>query len=258
MKVKTKNLAIYAYTIIILLSVLMSVFVTGDPTGATVSYHSNSSKNASAAGSRTDNKGTITTVNLDSFQQNIKWKAYVGNVPSSFVLDDEDDYSIYEWTITSFTGQVYIVRNGTVDWSNVNCSNSTHKENEDTALGHTVTSSDSVNSTFITLGHKTFTIGTNSIPADDCYGTATYVNDSSQTASSTTPFTEVLLYDSTYNNTLYTTFVENDFSSYRDDGAPGDVLGYNHTYDFQAIVPETGNPSDPALLYYFYLELTSS
>jgi hypothetical protein len=248
--------------VLILLSILvlssMSIFVLGDPTGATVTFESNTSKNSSTADNRTDPKGTITTLTLDAEQQNLKWKAYVGNVTSTFVLDDEDDYSIYRWSVNSFTGQVYIVRNDTVDWGSVNCSNTTHKENEDTALGHTSTSTDSINSTFVTLGHKAFTIGTSSIPADDCYATATYINDTVQVASSTTPFTEVMLYDSTYDNTIYTTFVENDISSYRADNIAAGALGLNITYDFQAIVPETNNPSEPRLNYYFYIELFTS
>jgi len=252
-----RGLAVFLIAVLAI-ALSMSIFVKADPTGATVSYQSNTSKNASAADSRTDNKGTITTVNLDAQQQNLKWKAYVGNVTSTFVLDDEDDYSIFQWTIDSFTGQIYIGRNSSVDWSNITCATIPQKQSEDTELGHTITSTDSVNSTFVTQGHKSFTIGTDPINQNACFAAATYANDTAQTASATTPFTEVVLWDGTNSMMLYTTFVLDDASSYRDDTDGTDALGSNHTYDFQAIVPETGNPSDPALTYFFYIELSSS
>ncbi|MBD3203542.1 hypothetical protein GF327_04560, partial [Candidatus Woesearchaeota archaeon] len=91
-----KNLReIYQYLILgITLMVFLSSVFGADPTGvSTVTYKSNSTKNATDADNRSDEKGTITTVVLDSIQQDYKWKAYVGNVTSTFTLDDEADYT---------------------------------------------------------------------------------------------------------------------------------------------------------------------
>lgn len=237
-------------TIVIAIT-MMSIYVAGDPTGAQLTNLSTSQKAATAPDFGNHSKGAIHTIGLAATQQDNKWKAYVGNVSSAFVLDDADDYSIFQWTITSFTGQVYITRNSSITWGNVDCATAANKEEEDTTIGQTSTAEDSVNSTFVTLGHKEFYVGAKQIVADDCYAAATNANDTAQVASATTPFTEVLLWDSD-GKMLYTTFVESDASSYRDDGTPGS------TFDFQAIVPESGNAGTPAFFYYFYIELTTS
>jgi len=227
-------------------------YTYGDATGATLTNVSTTQKGAASPDWNNGTKGAIHIVRLTAEQQDNKWKAYVGNVSSTFVLDDADDYSIYQWSISDFTGQVYITRDGSVTWGTVDCASVANKESEDTALGHTSTSEDSVNSTFVSTSHKDFTIGTNQINDGDCFSTATWANDTTQTPSATTPFTEVLLWDSTGGDMIYTTFVETDASSYRADGSPGT------TYDFQAIVPEDADAGDPTLTYYFYLELTSN
>lgn len=248
MKNKQRNIGILMLTIVIAVAV-MSMFVRGDPTGAQLTNLSTSQKVASNPDYGNHSKGAIHTVRLDATQQDNKWKAYVGNVSSSFVLDDADDYSIFQWTITSFTGQVYITRNSSITWANIDCATAANKEAEDTTIGHTSTAEDSVNSTFVTQGHKEFYVGTKQIVEDDCFAVATNVDDAPQVASAATPFTEVLLWDSD-GKMLYTTFVENDQNSYKDDGTT--------TYDFQAIVPESGNAGTPAFRYYFYIELTTS
>jgi len=245
-----RELTVIVIMIIIIVS-MMSIFVVGDPTGATVTYVQNVSKNASAPDSRSDDKGNIITITMDAEQQDNKWKAYVGNVSSSFVLDDEDDYSIYQWSISSFTGQVYITRNDSVTWSGIGCASDANKEAEDIRVNHTSTSEDSVNSTFVLQAHKQFSVGATTINQDSCYSIATWANDTVQTPSDTQPFVEVLLW-STDNHMIYTTFVENDASGYRSDGTPGT------TYDFQAIVPDDAGPSEPAETYYFYIELLSN
>ncbi len=225
--------------------------VEGQQTGASIDYLSNSTKGADAPGEREgDQKGYIHTIELTSEQQDYKWKAYVGNVSSTFVLDDADDYSIYQWQLTSFSGQVYITRNDTIDWGSVSCATPGNKDTEDGDLGRDTDSEDSVNKTFSSVAHKQFDIGSTNIGQNTCFSTATWVNNTQQTPSTTQPFTEVLLWDSDTTSMIYTTFVENDVSGYRDDGTPGT------TYDFQAIVPEDDQQSNPALTYYFYLELS--
>jgi len=226
-RIKKKELGMYVFIAIAFISFMgIMSYTYGAPTGATLTNVSTTQKNASDPDWGNHSKGAIHIIRLTAEQQNIKWKAYVGNVSSTFVLDDEDDYSIYQWTISDFTGQVYITRDGSVTWGTVDCANVTNKEAEDTAIDHTSTSEDSVNSTFTSTSHRDFTVASNPITDGDCFSTATWANDTTQTASATTPFTEVLLWDSTGGNMIYTTFVENDVSSYRGDVASTNVTLY--------------------------------
>src|SRR3989344_4000646 len=142
--------------LVLLLSsiILYENIVNADPEGATVTYVSNTTKNSTTPGSRNDSKGTITTILLSTTQQNIKWKAYVGNVSGTLVLRDADDYSIYEWAAGgSPDGEVYITRNSTVTWSTIQCANDTSITDEQNTLGHSATASDNINNTFLTRVH---------------------------------------------------------------------------------------------------------
>jgi len=242
-----KIIAIIVLMLIAVISIL-SIDVNGDPTGASLTWVNTSIKTASSPDSRTDSKGTINTVLLTAEQQDLKWKAYVGNISSNFVLDDQDDYSIYQWTVTDFTGQVYITRDGSVTWSTITNATTANKNTEDSNIGHTSSAADSVTSTFSNKAHKAFTVAGQTIPANSAYSIATWINDTAQTPSSTQPFVEVLLWDTTGGDMIYTTFVESDDVGYRN----------QTTFDFQAIVPEDGQSADPDLTYYFYLELATS
>ena len=213
-----------------------------NPEGASVSYVSNTTKSASTATSRNDTKGTITTVTMTVIQQNIKWKAYVGNVTGSLVLQDADGWSIYDWSITtSLTGEVYATRNSTtITWSSIKCANLTHIANEQTDLNIT-SSNDNITITFDGQDNDQFDVGTVSISANSCYTTNLYVNGS---APGNDIFEEVLLYDDTA--MVYTSIIEQNED------------GYNHnaTYDFQMIVPEVALASwEGATAYYFYVEI---
>jgi hypothetical protein len=246
LKKKTLSNLIIA-TLLVMVSLSILPFVSAQQTGATLENVSTSQKVSSDPQWANHSKGAIHTIRLTAEQQNLKWKAYVGNVSSTFVLDDENDYSIYQWTMDSFSGQVYITRNNAVSWSSVSCASAENKEAEDTSLNHNSVAADSVNRTFTSQIHRAFSVGSTSIGQDTCYSTATWQDDAAPTLTPTTPFQEVLLWDSVGSSMIYATFVENDVSSYRNDGVT--------TYDFQAIVPDDGQPSNPALTYYFYLEL---
>ncbi|MBT3464197.1 hypothetical protein HOD20_01350 [archaeon] len=232
-------------SVIVLIS-LSSVFVIGQPTGvATITNMSHLTKNASAPDSRTDGKGTINTANLDAIQQDMKWKAYVGNVSSTFVLDDDADYTIYQWTLSSFDGEVYASRNSSISWGSIAVASVTHKENEDYALNHSSSAADSINQTFVTQTHRQFDVGTTSIDASTGYAIATNLNDTAQALTVNSVFQEVLLYDGA--SLVYASLVENNHLGYRNDSST--------TYDFQMIMAENATASAINIPYFFYLEL---
>jgi len=238
---------------LIVLAVFMSLSIVQEThaqqTGASVVNVSHTEKVTASPGSRNDSKGAIHTIRLTSEQQNTKWKAYVGNVSTTFVLDDADDYSIYRWDVTSFSGQVYITRNDSITWTTVGCASIPNKTYEDSQINHVSTAEDSVNSTFKTQIHRGFSVGTSSIAADQCYSTVLFQNDTQPTHTSGTVFEELLLWDNTTDSMIYTVFVENGQYGYRN-------ITQNASYDFQAIVPDDATASNPPLRYYFYMELS--
>ena len=260
--------------VLLFLFILTAIsYVYAVPVGPTVTTISNSTKaaagatkvNASGNDTTYPNKagGFIFTINLNSEQQNSRWKAYVGNVTGTLTLDDAGGYSIYDWSITTaLTGEVYATRaSGSINWTNINCSyaNATYWEN--VALNHT-NPNDNISATFDGADNSEFYVGNVLINASTCPTTNIYVNASAPTNDN---FEEVLLYDgnrgnyaqggvnetnnTNFRNILYVSIIEQNADGYR--GQLGE------TYDFQMIVPEVGLDSwTSSTAYYFYVELS--
>jgi hypothetical protein len=239
--------AVIAFTLIITFGTILLSVMAIQPDGGTITYISNTTKNATPPGGRTDEKGKIHTIDVDTTQQDGNWKAYVGNVTGRLVLADGSNYKIYEWVFSgSPLGEIYVSRNDTVSWANVRCANVSNKETEDIALNHTSTSSDSINQTFFNQTHKSFWIGDiKEISTSSCYAIRPFVNDTAQSVSTGSKFQEVLLHDNT--NMVYAAILEQDIQGYRNDGVT--------PYDFQLILPDktvTGTST-----YYFYIEIST-
>ena len=217
-------------------------FVSGAPTGVSITYNSTEAPAETAASSLTTAGGTFTTLVLNGTFQNPRWKAYVGNVTGSLTLDDANGYSIYDWNLTSISGEVYVSRNSTISWSTISCGSNALISSEQQYLKFNDTSVDSINTTFNTTKHKSFYTGTTQITNSSCRSIATYINDTKQSISETAKFQEVLLTDNT--NLIYAVILEDN------------TLGFdNGVYDFQLIVPEDDTKVTPTT-YYFYAEIS--
>jgi len=243
-KKKARDIGIASIMLIIFMS--LSYYAYAVPVGPTITEIKN--ETGSIRGSTLINTtgGSITTIELDVTAQNLKWKAFVGNVTGSLVLSDASNYSIYDWSLSTVVGEVYATRaSSTILWSNIQCSNLTHIANEEIALNHTSNPDDNISSTFSVKDHNPFYIGTVEITSNSCYSIHTNVNNQSQSSK----FEEIILYDGTDHqngNIVYATNLEQD------------AAGYNtNQFDFQMIVPEVGLATwESSTAYYFYVELT--
>jgi len=185
--------------------------------------------------------GSITTVVLNATTQNLRWKAYVGNVSGKLTLDDSSGFTVFDWSLMTVEGEVYATRSSsTPSWADIGCATWDNITNEEIALNHTSNPNDNISATFDKKQHSSFYVGSVSIGSNTCYSLHTNVNGSNQSIY----FEEVLLHDK--ENMIYATILEND------------VFGYNNqTYDFQMIVPEVGLDSwSSSTAYYFYVELS--
>lgn len=224
----------------------LSLYVQGVPQGATISSNTTDTGPTNTADNRSDDGGTITTMELDSTQQNPGWKAYVGNVTGTLTLDDASSNTIYNWDIgNSISGEVYVSRDNNVDWGtgSVQCAPIATITTEQNYIGGAGTDADSINRTYNDSQHPVMQVGVNTIPASNCRAAYTFQSDAAQAASATANFTAILLEDSD-NSLIYATFIEQDETGF--DGA---------TYDFQVIVPD--NETAEIVQYFFYLEIGS-
>lgn len=217
------------------------------PSGASVTYISNTTVGIGSPGARTDPRSTITTVVLNASQQDAFWKAYVGNVTGVLTLDDANGYTIYDWSLTgvTLTGEIYASRSNGLSFTNgIQCANSTVIAAEEAFNNMTSSQVDSINSTFSYRNHTSFLVGPTTISANTCPSTATYVNDAPQVVNENAKFQETLLQDDA-GNLIYVTLIEDNSVGF--DGS---------TYDFQMLVGESDRKQTPTT-YYFYTEIGS-
>ncbi len=257
-RAKTKFANVKLGMLMLMALSLLAAAVYSLPSGPTIDLVGNSTKAASGAGvfnqSTNDSAGGyIFFVNLTTTQQNMRWKAFVGNVTGKLTLDDADDKTIYDWTLGSLQGEVYATReSGSVNWTGIACAPLTAAEEENRLMNHT-SADDNITATFDGTDHTGFDVGTTAV--SNCRTTNIYVNDSKALADTKDDFEEVLLYDKTatydpsteeFGNLIYTSIIEENEYDYR-----------NGSSDFQMLVAEgSGSWAGGATAYYFYVELS--
>jgi len=223
---------------VLLYIILISFIVFAEPSGADITYSSTDVPDPTSPDNRTNDGGTITTLVVDAVQQNIRWKAYIGNITGKLTLDDSAGSTIFEWVLAQedITGEIYASRSNNVNWSSISCANSTIISSEQTALSMNATSVDSISNTFNETIHPPITVGINTV--NNCPATSTFVSSTRQSQGSA-DFPLVLVQDST--NIIYTTPIN------------PSTTGYDSSlFDFQLIL--ANNPSS-STTYYFYVEL---
>jgi len=250
MNIKNKDInSVFRKTsIIILILVIFSLAmfannnsVLAAPQGAQITFNETETATTRMADSHTAAGGSFTTLVLNVTSQTAKWKAYVGNVTGMMTLDNSNNFTIYNWALTTVQGEVYVSRSSAVNFTEMVCADAGNISAEESALNINSSSDDSITNTFNQSIHKSFVIGgTGQIDNSTCYAIATYVNDVAQSSSESADFQEILMSDGS--NRVFVTLLEDD--------QPGFDGG---NYDFQIIVPD--DPTETSITYYFYAEL---
>lgn len=245
-KVPEMRLSQILFTVLLisLFGIALISTATAVPIGPAVIYNSTTNSTPRPAAAITTAGGTFTTLTLNTTGQTYRWKAYIGNVSGKLVLADATNTSIFDWSVTSVTGEVYATRSSSsIDWTTVSCAGNALINNEDVSMNMSIISPDTINNTFNNTVHKGFYVGGTWVQNNTCRAIATYVNGVAQTPSQSAVFQEVLLTDSS-SNLIYTTLMNEN------------TIGYNNQrYDFQMILAENEYQATPTT-YYLYVELT--
>ena len=224
-----------------LVFILGAMAQSNQPTGPDITFNFTEEGPPRPAAEIITAGGTITTMILNGTTQNPHWKGSVGNVSGHLARQDASGYSLYAWTLSTVSGEVYVSRNGSVNWTAIDCANATHVASEESAMSHNSSALDSISNTFSPPGlHPVFSTAARQFAANECnYTVNTFVNSTLQNTS----FYEILLSDGPH--VVYSTIIENS------------SLGFDvGTYDFQLIVAENGSTSSgTSTPYYFYVEL---
>ena len=242
-KEQVLQVSVFSLALILTLILLLNVGITNaDPAGASITSNITSTAPSYSPGNRSDNGGTINTLTFNVVQQDANWKAYVGNISGTLTLDDSNGKSIYQWAMTNadITGEIYATKIDNPDWSIINCSNQTTTDAEDTALGFSNTSVDSINRTFNETTHQSIFVAGRTIAANTCKATSTYVNNTAQNQSSA-DFQQILFSSGT--DVVYVSPINQGKTSY--DG--------NSTVDFQMLIAD--DITAAITPYYFFVEI---
>ncbi len=242
---KQKLLAKNIFTILLVIMLGLTILsnATAIPVGPTILFNSTSNATQKPAAAITTAGGSFTTLLLNTTGQTYRWKAYVGNVSGKLALADATNISIFDWTVTIVTGEVYATRSSAaVDWTTMSCADPTLIDNEDTFMNMSLTSPDTINNTFNRTIHKSFYVGATRIANSTCRSVATYVNGVAQAPTENAVFQEILLKDGS-SNLIYTALMNES------------TIGYNNQrYDFQMLLAENEYNPTPTT-YYLYVEL---
>ena len=82
---------------LILIATILQITFAGTPSPPTFIYNSTETVTPKPATYLNTTGGSFTTLVLNTTQQDYKWKAYVGNATGKLALQDQDNFSIYEW-----------------------------------------------------------------------------------------------------------------------------------------------------------------
>jgi len=226
----------------LLVTLLIMGYTLAQPSGPTIVTNTTLNYTPQTAAQITTPGGSFTTIVLNATTQTPRWKAYVGNVSGKLALDDSTLKSVFDWSLTTVTGEVYAARNTSLDWSSIGCADSSAIIAEDTSLNMTSTNPDTINKTFSHTVHRSFYVGTIHIQNSTCRSIATYVNDTAQALDENAKFQEMLLMDSS-SKMIYATLINQNTTGFN-----------NQKYDFQMIVAENEYQASPTT-YYMYVEL---
>ncbi|HIJ01190.1 TPA: hypothetical protein HA363_00930 [Candidatus Woesearchaeota archaeon] len=243
-KTRIENISLTSIILftIIIFTLMLSNHVLAAPQGPIITFNSTQNITPREAAQITTAGGSFTTIVINATTQTPRWKAYVGNVSGMLVLNDATNKSIFDWSLSSVTGEIYATRNNSIDWGTIKCSNTTIITAEESDLNMSSAYADSINNTFKYRIHKRFYVGGTLIQNSSCPSLATYINDTAQSMTENASFQEVMLMDNQL-RVVYTTLINQN------------TLGFNNQqYDFQMIVPENEYQQNPSA-YYLYAEL---
>lgn len=230
---------ILAFLVVLMAVVFAASIVAADPTGTNVTEGTSSRGTGTTSPDSVDAQaGNVTELTVNTTKITQYWQGYFGEINGQIILSDSSGNNLYDWSISSPSGEVYASRDGSVTWASIACANSTHVSAEETALNITAGATDNISNTFSKSTHDAFDVGATSFNADNCsYTTNAYDAAGAQA----TYWDEILLYEGSA--IVYTTIIN------------ADQTGFDSsTHDFEMLVGEDGKDSGTTT-YYFYTEI---
>ena len=244
--------------------IILSLVVAAAPESPdkiTVTSNGRNSKNSGSTISQQAQAGNVTGLIVNYTRITEAWQGYFGNVTGAIVLDDANNFTLYDWQMASPLGEIYASNGSSVTWSKVYCMNTSSNRNVNGSstnpnnvfyninasqielnFGISQTDTDGLSETFNDTFTSSFSTGSVGIDTTDgCSSAHPYTDEFYSNA-----WDELLLSDN--NSIIFTALLEQNQNGFQ----PG-----SETFDFQLMVLENGHLSDTAATpYYFFVELS--
>lgn len=242
---------------------LFTFSINANPQGASnVTVSSSGSNSASTAPVQIDAKaGNVTAIVVHAIRNTEAWQGYYGNITGRIVLDDGDNFTLYDWNLPNPTGEIYASNGSSVSWINIFCLNASQFDSSirpgnvssainmtllELRFGINLTDNDGINETFndTYTDANGFRVGNTNINVEDgCSSVHPYTSEAYNI-----DWQELMLTDNS--SIIFTAVLRNDAYSYQP--------GSQNTADFQMLVLENGHygQEDTTTQYYFYVEMS--
>jgi len=69
--------------------------------------------------------GNVTALYIDGTTVTKSWQGYYGNISGTIVLDDNGNYSMFDWSLASPQGEIYASNGSSITWAKIKCINYT-------------------------------------------------------------------------------------------------------------------------------------
>lgn len=184
--------------------------------------------------------GNLTELDIATLTITKSWAGFYGDVSGEITLDDANNNTFYNWSLTTFSGagEVYATRAVSPDWDNTQCVSAAVLSAEEAFLDN-AGKDDSVTNTYFKSTHPAFDVSGSAITG--CNSTNAFVSG----AMDGNRFWQVLLDDAS-GNIIYSTIVDSGQTAYN-----------GETHDFQLLVGENNNlTSSGTTAYYIWIEIS--
>ena len=259
-----KRYAVFVLSFFIVLFIFGVLVTAINPNGVTLSPGNPETAPADGPGSDANAvAGNVTYLGISAFSTTQSWQGYFGNVTGTIELTDNQNNTMYNWSLVEPSGEVYASTNSSFTWTNIQCFNFTANATFSDESGNGGTTNlrgrnltgletlfnistddvDGVNETFAEINHDLFLTANQQFSANEC--PSTHVFDSTKKGVDSN-FEEVLLYEPVSTSIVFAALLEE-----------GVLSGFNaQDNDFEMLVLENGHGTNvAATTYYFWVEL---
>jgi hypothetical protein len=208
--------------------------------GATIFPGQSSRSNSSFTGEGTAHgtqPGNVTYMDISGASVSNHWAGFYGNVSGNLTLQDANGYVFYDWEgLNTAFGEVLASNVSSVTWSTINCTNASQVSAINSFINTTGFDKDTVELTYSSNTHPSFTLAGVNIPANSCNSTNAYSGGEKNSSL----FNQVIL-SNDQDVPIYVALINSSSTGYR-----GNLV------DFQLL---TGVRNSGTTTLYFFIEL---